>query len=509
MTVSRYDAIVIGAGLGGLSAANNLARHGLGVLLLERHNVPGGYATSFVRGRFELEVSLHELAGIGRPGRRGSTYEYLEELGVAPRLDFVFLPHLYRTVAPGLDVTVPAGREAYVEALIRAFPREAAGIRRFVARCFDLWGDLQRLLAAGGKVGNPLLAPLRYRHLLRYIPVTLASVLERDVNDPAARAVLGQYWSYIGTPPSRAPFFNYAIMLASYLETSPAYPAGRSQALSHAFVESLGAHGGELRLSCGVRKILVEGGRAVGVITDADEEIRARWVVSNADPITTCRGLVGDEHLPSRFFDELRTKSLSPSTVNVYLGLDRTVEQVGLEDHEIFVNDDLDLDGHAAAMDRVGPPSEIAVTSYNVVYPDISQPGTSVVVLTTLARGAPWVQVPARDYLAAKSAVAEAMLRRAERVAPRLREAVEVIEVSTPLTNLRYAGTPGGAIYGFEATTWHNMALIPDHRGPVEGLMLTGAWTRPGGGYGPAISSGRVATQPILDELNPRANHAA
>ena len=77
----EYDAIVIGAGLGGLAAATTLAHEGLGVLLLERHNVPGGYATSFVRGRFEFEVALHELSGIGPPERRGNVYRALEHLG--------------------------------------------------------------------------------------------------------------------------------------------------------------------------------------------------------------------------------------------------------------------------------------------------------------------------------------------------------------------------------------------------------------------------------------------
>ena len=67
----RYDAIVIGAGLGGLSGATMLAKNGLNVLLLERHNVPGGYATSFVRGRYEFEVALHELSNIGPKDLRG------------------------------------------------------------------------------------------------------------------------------------------------------------------------------------------------------------------------------------------------------------------------------------------------------------------------------------------------------------------------------------------------------------------------------------------------------
>ncbi len=122
----HYDVIVIGAGLGGLSVATMLAKNGLGVLLLERHNVPGGYATSFVRGRavgeqpYEFEVALHELSGVGPPGRRGAVYRYLEYLGMADKVEFLHVPNLYRSVfldpsgwSPsglGLDVTLPTGR---------------------------------------------------------------------------------------------------------------------------------------------------------------------------------------------------------------------------------------------------------------------------------------------------------------------------------------------------------------------------------------------------------------
>src|SRR5512136_1427143 len=127
----KYDAIVIGAGLGGLSAATMLAKNGLGVLLLERHNVPGGYATSFVRGRYEFEVALHELSGIGPPEHRGNLYRYLDYLGVTRRVEFLRVANMYRSVFPDLDITLPVGREACEEVLCRAFPHEAAGIRRF------------------------------------------------------------------------------------------------------------------------------------------------------------------------------------------------------------------------------------------------------------------------------------------------------------------------------------------------------------------------------------------
>ena len=193
----KYDAIVIGAGLGGLSAAAMLARNGLGVLLLERHNVPGGYATSFVRGRYEFEVALHELSGVGPPERRGGVYRYLEYLGMADKVEFLHMSNLYRSVFPassgarssghGLDITLPVGREAFEAKLVEAFPHEADGIRRFLKRVFDFGRDRSKLVRQGGKF-NPATMPFRFRHFFRYLPTTWGHVLNRDVKDPRARA---------------------------------------------------------------------------------------------------------------------------------------------------------------------------------------------------------------------------------------------------------------------------------------------------------------------------------
>ena len=91
-----FDAVVVGAGMGGLSAATNLAKNGKRVLLLERHNVPGGYGTSFVRGRYELEVALHELSGMGTEQSPGSLFRYLEDLGVMDHIELVRLDSVYR-----------------------------------------------------------------------------------------------------------------------------------------------------------------------------------------------------------------------------------------------------------------------------------------------------------------------------------------------------------------------------------------------------------------------------
>jgi phytoene dehydrogenase-like protein len=292
-----------------------------------------------------------------------------------------------------------------------------------------------------------------------------------------------------------------ASTLAAYVRRGAAFPKGRSQALSNAFLSRFEELGGEARLNCGVQRITTADGRVSGVITEDGQEIAAGWIVSNADPITTCRDLIGLDKVPSGFFSELRSSEVAASTVNVYLGVACPPEELSLTEHEIFVNADYDFERHYERMKAIEPPESIAVTCYNAVYPDISPPGTCMIVLTALAYGEPWSGVPPDDYVATKNRIADAMINMAERIAPGLRQYAEVVEVSTPLTNMRYAGTMAGSIYGFSQPPRDNMVWRLRHRGPLEGLYFVGAWTQPGGGFEPCMMSGQMAGAAIVRKI--------
>lgn len=499
----KHDVIVVGAGLGGLSAATLMAQKGLDVLLLERHNVPGGYSTSFVRGRYEFEAALHEMSGIGDPNSNpGPNYRYLERIGVAKHLEFLKVPHLFRSVFPDVDITLPEGPEAFETTLVERFPGEADGIHNFLATCFNLFDELneiQKIVSKGMPgLGFFLGTPFKRPTAMRCLPATLGQVLDRFVKDPAAKGVLSQYWGYFGLPPSRVSFLFYAAGLATYVRLGATYVRGRSHALSNAFMTTFEEWGGEARLNCGVKKILVENGRATGVITDGDEEILADRVVANVNPVTACRDLIGTDCIPADYIDRLRTTTVAPSSLNVYLGVNRPLHEMGVTDHEIFLNEDYDVESHHDALSTLDPPKSVAVTYYNAVWPDISPPGTSMVMLTALMRGEPWYGIEPEAYSQVKRRIADHMISRAEGIAPGLREYTEVVSVSTPITNMYYTGALGGSIYGFDQPPWFSTITRLGHRGPLGGLYFTGAWTNPGGGFEPSIFSGRIAAETVL-----------
>ncbi|MFH2008099.1 MAG: NAD(P)/FAD-dependent oxidoreductase [bacterium] len=496
----RYDAVVVGAGLGGLSAATAMARAGLGVCLLERHNIPGGYATSFVRGRFEFEVALHELSGIGAAGEATKLDAFLDHLGVSAEVEIVRVPELYRSIFPDLDVVLPSGWDSYEATLCELFPREADGLHRFLGRVQKVGREVQEI-TRHYNFGNPLTAPTRFPNVIRYLPATWGQLLDHDIRDPRARAVLSQYWGYFGMGPSRVSGLYFAVALDAYVRLGPSYVKGRSQALSNAFVRAFERHGGDVRFNCGVRSITTDGGHVSGVITEQGEPIEAPFVVSNADPITTCRELLAEGEVGRRFFDSMRHRTVAPSSVNVYLGLACPREELGELVHENFVNSDYDMDSHYERFSSLVDPAVTLVTCYSSVVPEISPPGTTMLVLTTLMYGDPWMRIPPEEYVDTKNRVAESMLRDAERLAPGLRDHIEELEVATPITNMRYTGALGGSIYGFNSPAFDHTILRMPPRGPVPGLFFAGAWTQPGGGFEPCMMSGKIAARAVRAQL--------
>ena len=496
-----YDVVVIGSGLGGLSSAAFLAKEGKKVLLLERHYVPGGYATSFLRGRFEFEISLHELSGLGDESNPGPLWRMFKELGVADKVEFLPIPDFYRCVLPDVDVVVPIGRENFEAALCERFPRDAEGIREFTDIMFRFSEEALRANRVGMKM--VMEHQEEFPTLLTYFGRSLREVRDPLIKDPAARTVLDVICGYYCNPPSRISFLIYALGTASYIRFGPWHVKGKSQALSQAFMDRIGEMGGEVWLRNGARRILVEEGKVRGVVAQDGTEILCPVVVSNANPYVTCLELIGRENTPEWYLRRLGAWSGGASTVNLYLGVDCPYGDPGLANHETFYSEGYDVDGNWKKMKagEVMEPSDIAVTAYNTVDDEFSPPGTSSLVCTFIAFADPWLKLPPERYFETKQRVAERALDLAERVAPGLRDHIEVIEVATPLTNMRYSRNPAGSIIGFDETFAGSGAVRMPASGPLEGLYFSGAWVNIGGGYEPSLYSGFLAARRVLQDM--------
>jgi len=497
--MEAYDAVVIGAGNGGLTAAAGLAQKGLDVLLLERHNIPGGCATSFCRGRFEFEVALHQLSGMGTPEKPGPLRMSLANLGVLDELTFVEMSDLFSVAMPdGFRLTLKADRNQVIAELEERFPHQKEAVRRF----FDLVYAYANQMLAAFFFKDPAPSREKYPVLYSHAFKPAHEVLDAIFTDPLLKGILSVYWGYLGLPPNRLSFAYLAMLFFVYIEFKPFHIKGGSQALSNAVVNRFISHGGTARFNCDARQIIVENGAVQGVVTDDGERIETKYVVSNASQVTTYARLIAPEEVPRSVFTEMGGRSLSPSAFTLFIGFDCEAEDLGITESTSFLIDAFEFDDRIFnRMRSLDITDEAMVLScYDVTDPDFSPAGTCQANIVTLKYGEPWMHIPPARYHSVKFRCAESMLRRVETIFPGVRDHIEELEVATPLTHMRYLGHPNGAIYGFEQYTKDSMFFQPGRTAPIEGLYFASGWIGDCG-FQPTLSAGMAAAKSIIRKL--------
>ncbi len=497
--MGKYDAVVIGAGNGGLTAAATMAQKGLNVLLLERHNIPGGAATSFCRGRFEFEVALHQLSGLGTPQKPGLLRLQLDKLGVTEDLQFVEMSDLYHVALPdGFRITLKTDRDVTIAVLKEKFPHEKDAIQKF----FDLMASYANDMIGAFIFRDPEPSRDKYPSLYKYAFRNSKDMLDEYFSDPLLKAVLSVYWGYLGVPPTRLAFGYLAMIFFQYMEFKPYHVKGGSQALSNAILNKFLSYGGTARFNCGAQKIIVGDGQVKAVVTENGEEISTGFIVSNASQISTYTRLLEPEQVPGDALLEMKGRNLSSSAFTMFIGFDCEPGQLGITESTNFLMAGTDIsDGILDRMHRLDIQDELIVLScYDIADPEFSPPGTCQANVVTLKYGEPWLRIPPGQYNDVKYRCAESMLRRIEQIFPAARSHIEEIEVGTPLTHMRYLGHPGGAIYGYEQLTRDSLFFQPGRYSPIEGLFFAGGWSGDCG-FEPTLRSGISAAKSILRRM--------
>jgi phytoene dehydrogenase-like protein len=505
-----YDCVVVGGGNGGLSAAAQLATRGAQVLLLEQHTVPGGFATSFVRGRFEFEAALHQLADVGSPTLKGDVRRFLEdELGIY--LDWVEVPEAYRLILTDpdehLDVTMPYGVQEYID----AFEKEVPGSREVVTKYLELCQEvIDAITYLGESRGNPdrKVLTTKYANFLRTAPYTVDQVADALQIPQRVRKILHCQWAYLGPPTSRASFTLFGAMMAKFHRMSAWIPRHRSHELTQALDAKIREHGGDIQYNTRVEEVQVRDGRVVGVVTARGDRIATKHVVANVSPTLAYNKLIHPtSEVPDIALQACNARLPGSSCFVVYMGLDAPLEELGLHEYSYFIFNNMDSEEIYESLKGLDGPKGQAVLCLNNAIPDCSPPGTSMISLTTLLlRPEPWKNVSPQTYVQVKNRIASGLIDQLERATgTSLREHIEEFEVATPQTFARYTGTYNGMVYGYEPEPWDSLAprlMMMEEDNYIDGLQFCGGFAFRGLGYHASLMSGQTAALLTLRDMD-------
>ena len=481
----HYDVIVIGSGIGGLTNAALLSKMGKKVCVLEQHYTAGGFTHSYEREGYEWDVGVHYVGEVHKPW---STLRRVFDVISDGQLQWAEMDEVYdRIVIQDRVYDFKKGRENFRQMLIERFPDEQAAIDEYMSTILRVAKSAQKFF--GGKIMPSAMAKayLKVRPLI--VPkenlMTVREVLESLTSNQELIGVLTGQWGDYGMVPAEASFIMHATVVKHYWDGG-CYPVGGSWKIADTIRPVIQASGGEAFTYAKVKEILIEKGRACGVVMDDGGIIRADAVVSNAGARNTYEKLLPVEQ-QKKFDYPKKLKTVKPSSAHLclYVGIKGTAAELDIPRTNYWVypspHHEKNIDTYLENPDAEFPMLYISFPSAKDPEWDNNYPGKATVEVLTLGpyawfeqwAGQIWNQRGA-EYDALKEKISQRLLDDLYKHMPQLRGKVDYYELSTPLSTEWFQLNDRGEIYGldhdadrFKQDWLHSIT-------PIKGLYMTG-----------------------------------
>lgn len=504
--MDKYDAVVIGGGNGGLVAAIRLLQGGAKVLLVEKHNLPGGFATSFKRGRFEFEASLHELNDFGTKDNAGDVRDLFDALGVTDKIDWTEIPEAYRVISreEKIDATMPFGIKAFIDKMESYVPGSRTSMEKF----FELAKTIHAAQAYSNSVNGATDKKVmlsKYDNFVRVGSYSVNEVLDALKMPKKAKDILNAYWCYLGAHCDDLSFIHYASMVYRYITKGASMPKMRSHEISLALVERIRELGGDVWFNTEAVKILTGDDGIEGVVLNGGKTIKIRHVIANCAPHLVYGKMI--DKVPEHIVKATNARKFAGRGLTMFLGLNKSADELGIENHNYFLYDTMDTVKQYDLMKKISTNRAQATVCLNRAYPECSPKGTCMMYFTTLFMEDDWGNVSAKDYFKVKDEYAKVMIDRFEKdTGSKISDSIEEISLATPMTYAHYCGHPEGDIYGYESQYWDGLTprllmMGEDYQNGIRGLRFAGGYSMRLSGYSSAYFSGDISGRQTVGDI--------
>lgn len=492
----RYDVIVIGAGNGGLVSALTLQKAGKKVLILEKNNVPGGFVTSFVRGRFEFDTALHEFYGYGNDQTKEEIYELFTRLGIEEKLEMIPRNESLHVVTLNTheEYTLPVSIQSFI-----------LKMEEYVSGSTESLNAFFRLALEAKKVFSYLnseeLETLKENNLevLSFLNCSVEEVFEHLKMPKKAREILSTYWILFGSPMKELSFVHYAMTIFSYIQNGSSVPKLKSHDISLSLEEEFERLGGTIRFFSEVQKLFFQNDKVAGVTCNDGSVFYADYVISNIAPNVVYGSMIPLDHQQKEMNQLCNARTLGARGFSIYLGLNKSMQELGISHHHYFIFDALDSNIEAKKMKEIFHNGCVASVLEN-------EANTTVLCITTLLFGEDFDKVvTSKNYFEWKEKIARHFISVFERASgSSIKETIEEIEVCTPVTFARYGGSPSGCIYGYQAKGYDNLiprTLHVSKESYISNLFFCGGFGSRLSGFSSSYLNGEDVAKKLLEDM--------
>lgn len=496
----RYDVVVVGAGIGGLTSAALLAKNGLDVLLVEQHYLPGGCCSAIRRNDVTMDVGSTVLYGFGDKGLNVHRY-VMNELG--EDIDMIRRESMYRLHVGERTITFWYDFDRFLCELTDLFPHQREQLAEFFEygrRVFEgtiLQTDYivpmtevspQRMMQLGGPRPEMM-------ELMKWMNKSGMDLFQHFFSDPELIAffdMLTRTFSYVDA--EECPAILSLTMFADNHIGGAFYPHGSPQMLPNKLERAVERHGGTIVYRNAVDEVLISDGRATGVRLADGTTVEADFVVANATIWNLYGRLVREQHIRPERMQWAQAFKPSHSNLILYIQLQRSVLPDDLQPMEVIIENPEEVDGHG-----------VTVYLPSLIDPSLAPEGICSVTVTCVS-SRPWpspsdAHYRDEEYQRLKQQEAEEAIARVEKRIPGFGAAIVGMEIATPTTLERFTLRNWGTVGGPKQMMGQDLANRPSAATDWKRLYLVGDSTVMGIGVLPATISGVGAVNVILREL--------
>lgn len=515
---SQYDVVIIGAGIGGLTAAALLSKSGLSVCILEKEPHVGGYLAGFRRRDFIFDTAIHWL---NQYGPNGVVTKLFDAIGNDhPRAISLHRTRRYR--GHSYNYLLTNNPNVLRDQLIAEFPHEQKGIERFFRNAEKIGRSLNSLTQIfRSEETMSFLEKLQsklklLKVVLPFIPYVSYSG-EKGLKKGLSKFFKDERLQNIFT--SETEIIGCMVPLGwSYANDFQCPPKGGGQVIPQWLRHVIEFYGNTVGTRCSVEKVILNGNVASGVLfthQGKQHQVNSKYVIAACDIECLYERMLPAHMIPEKIRLKLKQAELYTSSVTISIGLSCPAEELGFGEELIHVADERQsFDSHHS-----GDPAttEISILAPSVRDKTMVPEGNGSLTLfmpalmsyennwqTTLDEQGNMIR--GEDYKKLKASVAEAIIGRVEAlVAPGLRSKILFYEVATPVTHYRYTGNKNGTMMGAKPGRKNMQNKIAHYQTPVKNLLLGGHWAELGGGVPIATKAGTNASLLVLKKENRQA----
>ena len=509
ITNQKFDAIIIGSGIGGLCTAALLGLKGKRVLVLEKHFKIGGWTHTFRRNNYEWDVGIHY---IGQVHKTHSPVRRLFDLISDGKLEWSYMDKNYdRIIFPDMSYDFVAPREKFVEDMIAYFPKDERAIISYMDLLDQVSNNSRSYFANKALPGilGAISYPFMTRKFFSFSDRTTFDVLSGLTRDQQLIGVLTGQWGDHGLTPKKSSFAMHAMVARHYLDGGN-YPTGSSRKIAETISDLIEKKEGVLAVNAPVSRIKIVNGSAVGVIMENGDEIEAETVISNAGVVNTIEKLLDDENSYTRIKENLKKINQTESYVCLHIGLNKSAKDLGLTNTNLWIYPGYDHD------QNVNSYIENQATDFPVVY--VSFPSAKdkawnenhsgyatmeAITFSSWGWYSKWQELPwkkrGQEYEQEKQKLSNRILDIVTKQVPNIQTAIDYQELSTPLTIRDLAKYQKGEMYGIDhdSNRFRQRWLRPQSE--IKNLFFTGQDIMTAG-VSSALFSGMLTASTILKE---------